>query len=136
MTAVAAPRPGVRHVREGALVGLAAGALVGLVAGAADGWLSWSLFLGAVVGCSAGLVASGSGVLLVRVTGAAGSVARVAAVALAEGAGAAVVVAVLTRLLHVVEPWSVVAPLASLLTAAAFAWWRGPLGSDRTGPGR
>lgn len=106
------------YLGRGVLLGAVTGVLVGAVAGALDGWLSWAMFLGALVGGAAGLVGAGCGLIAERVAGPAPTAGRRWAMALAEAVGAAVTVGVLAGVLHVVMPWAVVAPALTLVGVA------------------
>ncbi|MFJ4106027.1 hypothetical protein [Oerskovia enterophila] len=103
---------------------LAAGPLVGAVAGLAFGltdpaWATWSMFLGALTGAAAAVVASVLGAVANRVFRTARTGVHRAAVALGTGLGAAATVAALAQVWHVVPPWSVVLPLAVLVLVSA-----------------
>lgn len=121
----------VDHVGRGApevwcrpVASLAAGPLVGAAAGLAFGltdpaWATWSMFLGALAGAAAALVASLLGAVANRVFRTARTGVHRAAVALGTGLGAAGTVAALAQVWHVVPPWSVAFPLAVLVVMSA-----------------
>ncbi|MFD6093022.1 hypothetical protein ACFWGN_12950 [Oerskovia sp. NPDC060338] len=115
---------GLPEVWRRQVASLAAGPLIGAATGLAFGltdpaWASWSMFLGALAGAAAAVVASLLGAMANLVFRTARTGVRRAAVVLGTGLGAAGTVAALAQVWHVVPPWSVAFPLAVLVVMSA-----------------